>query len=365
MLELENRLQESQARFRNLFDNAPCFISVQDREFRILESNLRFDESFGKGAGRFCYEVYKKRQDPCPRCPVKETFADGGIHTSEESVMDNRGRPLHTLVYTAPIRDREGAIASVMEMSTDITEIHTLQNRLASLGELVGGVAHSIKNILEGLRGGVYIVNLGFRDKNEADIRTGWEMVERNVARLSSLIMDMLCCARDRAPRRLPVSLRALAGDVVALLTPRAAQYGIRLECRADEAVEAFGEPKDLHAMISNLVANAIDACNEDPREREHNVILRVLRSPEGPAIEVEDNGAGMSAETRNALFQGHVSTKGSAGAGLGLMVAHKVATEHGGRIEVRSEPGNGSVFVVRLKSAQQDAKENSPAPSA
>lgn len=358
MLELENRLQESLARFRNLFDNAPCFISVQDRQFRILESNLRFNESFGEGVGRLCYEVYKKRQEPCPCCPVMETFGDGEIHTSEESVMDNRGHPLHTLVYTAPIRNREGAIASVMEMSTDITEIRTLQNRLAGLGELVGGVAHSIKNILEGLRGGVYIVNLGFRDKNEADIRTGWEMVERNVARLSSLIMDMLCCARDRAPRRLPVSLRAVAGDVAGLLAPRAAQYGIRLECQTPDGVEVLGEPKDLHAMISNLVANAIDACNEDPREKEHCVVLRVRRDPAGAAVEVEDNGAGMAAETRQALFQARVSTKGSAGAGLGLMVAHKVATEHGGRIEVRSEPGMGSVFVVRLPAAQPAARQ-------
>jgi PAS domain S-box-containing protein len=351
--ELEARLHDSLVRFQNLFDNTPCFVTVQDREFRVLESNRSFNESFGEGRGRHCYEVYKKRSERCPHCPVAETFSDGAIHTSEEMVVDQRGREVHVLVYTAPIRDREGAITSVMEMSTDITEIRSLQNRLATLGELVGGIAHSIKNILDGLRGGVYIVNLGFHKRNDADVHTGWEMVERNVARLSSLILDMLCCARDRSPRRLPVSLDAVIRDVVALLAPRATQHGIQLHALLGEAVSISGEPKDIHALVSNLIANAIDACNADPEERQHRVAVRLVRDEREAVIEVEDDGPGVPQEIRETLFHRLVSTKGSSGTGLGLMVAHKVATEHGGRVSLRSEPGKGSTFAVRLPAHQ------------
>lgn len=355
--ELASRLHDSLLRFHNLFDNAPCFVSVQDRNFRIVASNRHFNESFGEGVGGHCYEVYKKRQDRCPRCPVAETFADGERHTSEEIVVDNHGRQLHVLVYTAPIRDAGGEIASVMEMSTDVTEIRTLQDRLADLGKLVGGIAHDAKNILEGLRGGVYIVNLGFRDNKSEDIRTGWEMVQRNVTRLSSVILDMLHCARERSPRRLPVSLLQVMQEVAGLFTPRAAEFNIALETRLDGPVEILGEPKDMHALLSNLITNAIEACNSDSDDSKHHRVTARLFEDNGDAvIEVEDNGAGMDAATRNALFQGLVSSKGNAGTGLGLVMSQKVATEHGGRIAVRSEPGKGSVFTVRLPARRPEA---------
>lgn len=355
--ELASRLHDSLVRLHNLFDNAPCFISVQDRKFRILESNRRFDESFGEGIGGYCYEVYKKRHQPCPRCPVAETFQDGQVHTSEEVVVDNQGRQVHVLVYAAPIRNAEGEITSVMEMSTDVTEIRMLQDTLANLGRLVGGIAHNAKNILDGLRGGVYVVNLGFRDQNQEDIRTGWDMVQRNVGRLSSVIMDMLHCAKDRSPRPSPVSLPAAVHEAVALFAPRAREFHIDLEARIDSPVEILGEPKDIHALVSNLLSNAIEACNADEDDQKvHHVVARVFQDKGAAVIEVEDNGAGMDPATRNALFHEIVSTKGSAGTGLGLVTSQKVATEHGGSIAVQSEPGKGSVFTVRLPARPQNA---------
>jgi len=355
--ELAGRLHDSLIRFRNIFDNAPCFITVQDRTLRITESNRRFDESFGEGMGEHCYEVYKKRQDPCPQCPVAETFRDGQVHTSEEVVVDNQGRSVHVLVYTAPIRNAAGDITSVMEMSTDVTEIRTLQNKLASLGQLVGGIAHNAKNILDGLRGGVYILNLGFRDNKQDDIRTGWEMVQRNVERLSAMIMDMLSCARERTPQQTPVSLAKMVREVVALYAPRALQFHINLETAIDEQVEILGDAKEIHSLISNLITNAIEACNADRDEQKNQrIAVRVIREKGAAILEIEDNGAGMDPATRNDLFQRLVSTKGSAGTGLGLVMSQKVATEHGGSISVRSEPGRGSVFTVRLPARQTDA---------
>jgi len=349
-VELSKRLHDSVVRVRNLFDNAPCFISVQDRNFRITESNRRFDESFGDGMGEHCYELYKKRQDRCPRCPVAETFVDGQVHTSEEIVVDNQGREIHVLVYAAPLRNAAGEITSVMEMSTDITEVRTLQNELASLGQLVGGIAHDAKNILEGLRGGIYIGNLGFRDNKQQDIKTGWDMVQRNVVRLSSIIMDMLYCAKKRSPRQAPLSLPAIAKEVIGLFAAKAAQFHIQLELKADERVEVLGEPKEVHGLIANLITNAIEACNSDQDEHKtHRVLARVFQDHGEAIIEVEDDGPGMDATTRNALFKELVSTKGSSGTGLGLLTAKKVAVEHGGTIMVRSEPGKGSVFTVKL----------------
>jgi PAS domain S-box-containing protein len=355
--ELASRLRDSLSRFHHLFDHAPCFITVQDRDLRILEANDRFKASFGESLGRRCHELYKRRPDPCPECPVAETFADGKVHTSEEILVDNQGREVHVLVYTAPMKEITGEITSVMEMATDVTEMRTLQNKLASLGQLVGGIAHNAKNILEGLRGGVYVVNLGFRDNKQEDIRTGWDMVQRNVGRLSSVILDMLYCARERSPRRLPISLPKLLQEVAALFASRTAEFRIKLELQADEPLEIFGEPKDIHSLVSNLITNAIDACNADQDEQKaHRVTVRAYHDKDDTVVEVEDDGVGMDSVTRNALFKGMVSTKGNSGTGLGLLMAQKVATEHGGSIKVVSELGKGSVFTVRLPVRQQDA---------
>jgi len=353
--ELTHRLHDTLNRFQNLFDTVPCFISVQDRDFTIVEANRHFKQTFGESNGRYCYQVYKRSASRCKECPVARTLADGQVHHSEEIAYDRQGRQLHVVTYTAPIHNRRGEIASVMEVSTDITEMKELQNKLAQLGRLVAGTAHSVKNVLEGLRGGVYIVNMGFRNGSDEDVKTGWEMVERNVARVSSMIMDMLYCAKDRFPRRIPVSLAATAREVAGLFAPRARDAGVTVETEIDEEpASVAGEPKDIHALLSNLVTNAIDACSANQDEaKDYRVIIRVSRQADDAVIEVEDNGVGMDEETQSKLFGMFFSTKGAYGTGLGLLVSHKVATEHGGTISVVSEPGRGSTFTVRLPLGQ------------
>lgn len=349
--ELERRLHDTLTRFQNLFDVVPCYISVQDAEFRVIEANRRFKESFRWRPGGYCFQIYKGRAEPCSPCPVAETFRDGRPHVGEDVVIDNAGRQVHVVIHTTPILVAGGHVDAVMEVCDDVTEIRALEDRLAALGRLVGGIAHSVKNILEGLRGGIYIGNLGFRDNKLEDIRTGWEMIERNVGRLSRTIMDMLYCAREPSPRRLPVALEAVAREVLSLYSQRAGEAGIALE--ADVGPDAGtipAEPRDIHSLLSNLVGNAVDACcSEQAEEKAYRVVVRIRREPDAAVIEVEDNGAGMDEETRSKLFTKFFSTKGPFGTGLGLLVAHKVVTEHGGTITVRSTPGQGSVFTVRL----------------
>lgn len=349
--ELEHRLHDSLSRFHNLFDTVPCFISVQDRELTIIDANQRFMDSFGSHFGGHCYTIYKGRSEPCAECPVARTFEDGRVHHSEEIVTDKDGNQLHVLTLSAPVRNARGDITSAMEVSTDITEVKELQDKLAFIGQLVAGTAHSIKNVLEGLRGGVYIVNMGFRNDSQEEVKTGWGMVERNVGRVSSMIMDMLYCARDRTPRRLPVPLATVVKEVLGLFSQRSRDAGVTLETDLAPDLDTVpGEPKDIHALISNLLTNAIDACCAAQDEnKQYRVVVRAFRDNSEAVIQVSDNGIGMDDETRGKLFTMFFSTKGAQGTGLGLLVSHKVATEHGGSISVSSQPGQGSTFTVRL----------------
>jgi len=116
--------------FETLFNEVPCFISLQDRNLRIIKANRRFQKSFGDHTGRYCYEVYKNRTDKCETCPVEETFADGKSRQSEQTIPRTDGREAHILIHTTPIRDGNGDVVAVMEMSTNITEIKKLQSEL-------------------------------------------------------------------------------------------------------------------------------------------------------------------------------------------------------------------------------------------
>jgi signal transduction histidine kinase len=144
--------------------------------------------------------------------------------------------------------------------------------------------------------------------------------------------------------------LPAVLKEVVGLFSGKAEQFHIQLGLEAEERIDILGEPKEIHGLISNLIANAIEACNADQDEQKtHRIQAKVFRHEAEAVIEIEDDGPGMDAATRNALFKDMVSTKGSTGTGLGLLMSQKVATEHGGTIMVRSEPGKGSVFTVKL----------------
>jgi ActR/RegA family two-component response regulator len=101
--------------YRQLFDEVPCYISVQDDQFRITASNTLFKSNFGSQIGTYCYEIYKQRTTPCEKCPVAATFKDGLSHQTEEIVTSKDGKQYNVLTFTAPIKDEGGKITQVME----------------------------------------------------------------------------------------------------------------------------------------------------------------------------------------------------------------------------------------------------------
>ena len=339
-----------QQHYCTLFDEVPCYISVQDRDLRLLDANRQFRTDFGDPGEGHCYEVYKHRTEPCLVCPVAATFADGQIHSSEEVVTAKDGRHINILCYTAPIRDPAGEIAAVMEMSANITLVRQLQSQLSSLGLLVGSISHGIKGLLSGLDGGIYLLETGFKKNDLGRVRQGWEMVQRNVDRIRSLVLNVLYYAKDREVQWEAVDVRELVDDVAHIVASRAAQLGVEVRAPAPEApttVEADG--RAIRALLVNLLENSLDACRADRQKPTHVVEMRARPEGESVVFEVGDNGIGMDQETRDKAFSLFFSSKGTEGTGLGLFIAQRIARAHGGTIGVESTPGEGSRFTVRL----------------
>lgn len=124
------RLDETAARFQTLFEQVPCYVTVQDADFRLVTFNKRFEADFGHHVGQHCYKVFKQRSSICPDCAVQKSFSDGRIHSAEETVISRDGSVIHFLNLAAPITDSQGNIQSVMEMATDITPIRRLEAEL-------------------------------------------------------------------------------------------------------------------------------------------------------------------------------------------------------------------------------------------
>jgi PAS domain S-box-containing protein len=355
---LQRLLSQSQKRYHTLFDKVPCYISIQDLDLNIIEANNAFEEDFGSVLGRKCYEAYKHRREPCEPCPVQETLDDGLPHTREEVVTARNGKMRNVLVTTAAIRDGDGPISGVMEMSADITAVRELEDRLTQLGLLIGSVSHSLKGLLNGLSGGMYLVNSGFAKGDEDRVRKGWATVERNVARVKSMVSDILYYAKDRVPNWETLSAGEVAQDVVGMMESRARELGVKLVLEGADPDGTFeGDGQAIRALLANLVENSLDACRLHQCCDGHQVILRVDGGPETVRFEVEDDGIGMDQETQEKVFTLFFSSKGT-GTGLGLFISDKIARAHGGDIELESAPGKGTRFIVSLSRRKPSPEE-------
>lgn len=358
-----------QQEYQILFDRVPCYVTIIDRDYRIVRANEAFRENFGDVIGLYCYEVYKRRSSRCDNCPATKTFRDGKLHRASQTGTGKSGQDIHYVVSTSPLRRTGEEIAHVIEISTDVTATRKLEKqvieteRLAAVGQTVAGLAHSIKNILMGLEGGKYIVSLGIKKGDSEMINEGWEMLDRNFTKTTSLVRDFLSFSKGRLPELKMVLPADLVSEIVNLYRDIAAQSGITLKAEVvDSPREAPLDPDGIHTCLTNLVSNAIDACLIGD-QKGSEVTVRVEDTGEKLIFEVSDNGSGMDYDIKQKIFTTFFTTKGSGGTGLGLLTTRKIVQEHGGKISVESRRGEGAHFRIafprqRLLSLYQTGKE-------
>ena len=240
----------------------------------------------------------------------------------------------------------------------DLREIKRLEKelvgaeRLAAIGQTVAGMAHGIKNILHGLKGGSYLVNIGINKDNPEKLKAGWQMVQRNIGRTSDLVQDLLSYSKGREPEYKACFPNEIADDVCELMKEVAGENNVVIERKLSELIgEVVMDPRTIHSCLLNLVSNAIDACRyDDSVTKTHCVtVTSTLESDNFIRFDVSDNGSGMTDEVKEKIFGSFFSTKGSQGTGLGLLVSRKLVEEHGGTIDVTSQLGEGTTFSVRL----------------
>jgi histidine kinase len=142
----QDELNKQRNEYQTLFEHVPCYITVQDRDLKLLQYNQEFARKFMPEVGDRCFEAYKGRIEPCLVCPVIKTFEDGNPHFSEEKGVGKDGSETHWLVTTAPFRDKDGNVVAAMEMSLDITQLKLLEKEWKKSEEKYRTIFNTIPN---------------------------------------------------------------------------------------------------------------------------------------------------------------------------------------------------------------------------
>lgn len=239
-----------------------------------------------------------------------------------------------------------GRMTGVAMVSSEQVETRIQTERLAAMGQTVATLSHSIKNILQGLRGGADAVELAL-NRGDLDLaREGWPILMRNLDRILTLTVNMLAFSRQTTVEADLVDSATVVHEATDLIARHCEHAGIALiHDLDDDAPPVPLDASGVHQALMNLLFNAVEAA---PAKRG---IVTVATNYDAAAhelhIAVTDNGPGMDTATAARACDAFMSTKGQRGTGLGLAVARKIMEEHGGRLVIDSAPGAGTTVTL------------------
>jgi signal transduction histidine kinase/pSer/pThr/pTyr-binding forkhead associated (FHA) protein len=349
---------------------------VVDRNEGVLTSNARDDDRWDAAKSILRLGV---REAIC--VPMQGRYGVVGVIYIDTSITPQRmlqqGSANKFTQEHLKLMIAIGHQAALAVEDTSYYKAMVQAERLAAVGQTIASLSHHIKNILQGVRGGSYLIEMGMKDHAKAvsdgDIdvdaakkaitimRKGWNIVEKNQERISTLVMDMLTFSKEREPVAEPSNLNETSADVVELMKARAGEERVELVwLPAPTMPTLMFDPESMHRAILNVVTNAIDACH-DRHDGRVEVSTQYSHDERMARVQVVDNGSGIEKEDLEKIFGVFVSRKGGRGTGLGLPVSQKILQEHGGRIRVESQIGQGSRFTLEFPATSPHTSGGEP----
>lgn len=275
---------------------------------------------------------------------IANLLAGPPCERDEQSIVRARsGRLLDIRWHFSRIKaDAPGDIV-LLAIGADVTDsqIASMQlhrhERLAALGTLAAGLAHEIRNPLNGAQLHVaFLLRALERKQAEPEMIEAANVVADEIKRLARLVAEFLDFARPSALNKKHMTIQALVTRVLELTVPQAAAQGITLSTDLPpQDLVVVADVGKLEQVLLNIVQNAIDVLAPSGTG---NVIVRARRKPRTVAVEVEDDGPGLPSPNA-PVFDAFFSTKPT-GTGLGLAITHRIVTDHGGLVDVESRPG-------------------------
>lgn len=273
-------------------------------------------------------------------------MAEGSTLKRQECTVHAGGETLTVGLTVHPLRRDDGGVRGHLVLFADLTEVlrraeeSRLEESLARLGEMAGGVAHELRNSLATLKGYLTLIE---RRPDEDSIADFLSEIRHEADHLERVLQDFLSFARPGTARLQDLSLARLLARAAA--DPALAGVEVRLKGGGDAVLK--GDPQLLERAVRNLLHNAAEAEREAGRSGPvEPVEVTVEPQADGVEVAIEDRGPGLVPEVRGRLFH-PFATGRRGGVGLGLSLAHRIVTLHGGRIRLEDRPGGGTRAVL------------------
>ncbi|MEQ1903970.1 MAG: ATP-binding protein, partial [Pirellulaceae bacterium] len=284
----------------------------------------------------------------------------GLIYVDTQADVNLLNNLLENRRFTSLQLETVNAVAQQTALAIEVSRSYAAliaSERLAAIGEVTAIISHNIKNTMQGIKSGAFLIENGLAKGALETVQRGWEIVKKHQEICFNDFLNILSYSVSREPTRVSTSISALLGKVCQLAEPAAQKKGVAIVLPMDLPPTWEFEVDDqgiVHSIL-NLVLNSIEAC--DGRANPCvTIACRVLDSLHAEII-VQDNGQGIPWEIQKKLFNEFVTTKGQQGSGLGMMSVKKVIEEHRGKVEFQSIPDVGTKFIVRIPiSANSDS---------
>ncbi|MDZ7831884.1 MAG: ATP-binding protein [Desulfobacterales bacterium] len=343
------RLQDTSAVAEEVIANLPVGLLVMDYTGRVILENT----AAASITGRPTMDIRGKpaaRILPDTLIRLIDTLqTEAPVIEREVKCRFGDQEPVSLSVSAARIVNADGVFIGSLMILRDLTEIKDLQQavqrqeKLAAIGGLAAGIAHEIRNPLSSVKGMATYFKNRFSDDPEAGEAASVMVSETD--RLNRVISELLEFARPSEINARPTDINTVLAHAIRLIKADADEHHIRLRLITDDDLPPADIDGDRFIQcLLNLYLNGIQAM-----ETGGELTVKSQPAKEGGVdIQVADTGPGISEKHLNQIFDPYFTTK-STGTGLGLAIVHKIVENHGGRISVKNDPGEGTVFTIRL----------------
>lgn len=368
----EEQLRQSEQLIRSILDNVDEGFVLLDREYRVLSANRAYCRQNKAGdldvIGRYCYDVARQYSRPCYEygegCVIRHVFETGKPFQYVHTLEDAKGEIRHVETRGFPLFDAAGNLTSAIKVIHDVTDHYRLEaeqikmEKLEAIGALAGGIAHDFNNLLQGIFGYLGMARLAIDNKDEA--LAALEQAEKALGLSTKLTMQLLTFSKGGKPVKKRADIRQVIDN-----SAKFALSGSRCECQlqiAEDLWQAEVDEGQIGQVIQNIVLNAAQAMAEGGRIEisANNVqapgtdLSSELAAGEYLAIRISDNGPGIPPQLLGKIFDPYYTTK-TAGSGLGLATSYSIIRNHDGLINVHSETGQGTTFLVYLPAIREE----------
>jgi putative nucleotidyltransferase with HDIG domain len=321
-----------------------------DREILIHVVNDlagKLDPEMGLGAlvaGRFMYSPISVGHGQRAGVLVECNRTDP-LHADDlRFFSDSAGLFLQRALFENKLRDESRKLIDSNRRSRGFYEQLMNSRKLASIGRMAAGAAHEINNPLAIVSGRVQLLLKMEADESK---RHHLDMIRSQCDRMGKIISDILTFGKPDKPAIGAVDVEKVVESAVSLLDDKAAERGVTfLLTMPERLAKIAADEAKLETAFRNILANGLDASEEGGAI---HVGAKVDEKGKYVAITFADKGMGMDRETVENIFEPFFTTKAGAGTGLGLSICHSIIASHGGKIRVKSAPGQGTVFTVLL----------------